>query len=159
MAYVLYDFFTPKLKTQYYAKLGKPGNTGIVKARECGNPSHDIGGTASGGWFKGAASTDKRGEYLAVARQYDDVMIAYRKDGEAFASREDVQSGKPFLNITDMSPGKYPADIRPGESICYSGNGSWAYLHLLSSTTLSVAHGFGECPAEFPLAAAEMWQR
>lgn len=153
-----YDFFTSELKAQYYAKLGKPSGTGLIKARACGNLSHDIAGTASGGWFKGA-STDKRGEYLAVARQYDDVMVAYRKDGDAFASREDVQSGKPILNIADASPGKYPADIKPGDSVCYSGGNRWAYLRLVSSTTLSVADGSGECPAEFPQSSAETWER
>lgn len=153
-----YDFFTPELKAQYYAKLGKPSDTGLIKARACGDPTHDIAGTASGGWFKGT-STDIRGEYLAIARQYDEVMVAYRKDGDAFASREDVQRGKPFLQVTDMSPGKYPADIKPGDSICYSGNNQWAFIRLDSATQLSLAKGSGECPAEFPTSAAETWER
>lgn len=154
-----YDYFVEDLRLQYYAKLGKPSNTGLIKATECGNPSHDISGSASGGWFKGDNSTDTRGEYLAVAREFDEVMVAYRKDGNAFANMQDVQAGKPYFNVTDYSPAQYPADITLGESICYSGNGRWAYIRLDTATQLSVAMGTGECPTGFPDAQAETWVR
>ena len=153
-----YDFFTAKLKAQYYAKLGKPAGTGFIKAATCGDPMHDVAGTLSGGWFKGT-STDKKGEYLAIARQYDEVTVAYRKDGDAFNTREDVQKGRPYLNITDMTPGIYPEGVLPGGSICYSGNNMWTYISLTSSTSLKLAKGAGECPAAFPESGAETWIR
>lgn len=153
-----YDYFVSDLKSQYYGKLGKPGHLGFVKADACGNPSHDVAGTASGGWFKGD-STDKRGEYLAIARDYNDAQIAYRKDGQAFESSQAVQTGKPYLNIVDFTPGTYPEEITPGQSICYSNNNEWAFITLLSNTELSFAKGSGACPAEFPESQTETWVR
>lgn len=153
-----YDHFTDDLKKQYYAKLGKPGHTGFIPANACGNPAHDVAGTASGGWFRGA-STDKRGEYLAIARQYDEAQVAYRKDGLAFPDTQSVQQGKPYLNVMDMSPDKYPADITPGMAACYSGNNQWAYIKLVSATELLMASGTGECPSVFPESQATAWMR
>lgn len=153
-----YDYFVPELRTAYYAKLGKPSYNGFVKADSCGNPSHDIAGTASGGWFKGA-STDKQGEYLAIAKDFNDAQVAYRKDGQAFESSQAVQMGKPYLNITDNTPEKYPENITPGQSICYSNNNEWAFIKLLSETELSFATGSGSCPPAFPESQASIWIR
>ncbi|PIR84032.1 hypothetical protein COU18_01335 [Candidatus Kaiserbacteria bacterium CG10_big_fil_rev_8_21_14_0_10_51_14] len=153
-----YDYFTPDLKAQYYAKLGKPSDTGFIKADSCGNPSHDVAGTASGGWFKGD-STDSRGEYLAIAHEYNDARISYRKDGMAFPSVQDVQQGNPYLNITDFSPQQFPEDITPGESVCYEGNGMWGYIRLDSEMQLSLAKGSGACPSAFPDSQADTWIR
>ena len=153
-----YDFFTPELRAQYYDKLGKPTDTGLMKTTTCGNPSHDVSGTASGGWFK-ATSTDKRGEYLAIARDYNDVLLAYRKDGDAFASRKDVQTGAPYFRLTDTSPRKYPADIKVGDEVCYSDRQQWAFIKLISATELTLARGTGTCPANLPSAKAEIWIR
>lgn len=153
-----YDYFADDLKRQYYAKLGKPDYTGFKSAKECGNPAHDVAGTASGGWFKGD-STDKRGEYLAIARQYDEAQVAYRKDGQAFPDPRSVQTGEPFLNIAAISPDIYPADIKPGMSVCYGANSRWAYIKLVSKTELLMASGTGTCPAAFPEAQATAWIR
>lgn len=153
-----YDYFTASLRAQYSAKLGKPSNTGFIKADSCGNPSHDIAGTASGGWFKGAG-TDIHGEYLAIAREYAGVQIAYRKDGMAFASMQDVTQGNPYFDMTDLSPERYPGDIRPGESACYSDNSRWAFIQLASETELLFASGNGACPTDFPEQNADAWLR
>ncbi len=153
-----YDYFSPDLKAQYYEKLGKPSDAGLIKSAVCGNPSNDVAGTASGGWFKGA-STDKRGEYLAIARQYNEAQIATRLDGQAFASTQDVQTGNPLFRLTDYSPEKYPADIKPGDSVCYSDNSQWAFIKLVSETELSFAKGSGSCPSTFPDSQASAWIR
>jgi len=154
-----YDYYTPALRPVYYERLGKPSDRGLIKATDCGNPSHDVAGTASGGWFKGA-STDKRGEYLAIARDhYSGVQIAYRKDGQAFANARDVQTGNPYFNLTDTAPSKYPADMKPGDSACYSDGKQWGFIKLLSATELSFAKGIGACPPEFPASGTETWIR
>lgn len=154
-----YDYFAPDLRPVYYERLGKPSDQGLIKAASCGNPSHDVAGTASGGWFKGA-STDTRGEYLAIARDYyNGVQIAYRKDGQAFANAQDVQKGNPYFNLTDPAPSKYPADMRPGDSACYSDGKHWGFIRLLSATELSFAKGSGPCPPELPTSGIETWMR
>lgn len=153
-----YDFFKPELRSLYYEKLGKPSSQGLLRASSCGNPSNDIAGTASGGWFK-TGSTDLKGEYLAIARQFNDVQIAYRKDGQAFANPSNVQSGKPYFNLTDQSPEKYPADIKKGDTVCFEGSGLWAFVQLISDDELSVARGTGSCPAGFPAEQSESWYR
>lgn len=153
-----YDYFAAELRAAYYAKLGKPSYRGFIKADSCGNPSHDVAGTASGGWFKDT-STDKRGEYLAIAKDYNYAQVAYRKDGQAFESSQAVQMGKPYLNIEDDTPEKYPEDIKPGQSICYGNNNEWAFIKLLSETELSFAAGNGSCPSVFPESQASVWIR
>jgi|SRR3989344_1396982 len=154
-----YDYFVPTLKSLYYEKLGKPSMSGFIKSDTCGNPSHDIAGTASGGWFKGD-STDKRGDYMAIAKQYNEVQIATRKDGLAFPSQQDVVQGKnSYFNLTDSAPKKYPSEIKLGESVCYESNNKWAFIKLLSNTELSFASGSGMCPSDFPSSQAETWSR
>jgi len=153
-----YDYFTPTLRAQYYNKLGKPTDTGIVKASTCGNPSHDVAGSIAGGWFK-SGSTDKRGEYLAIARDYDSVQIAYRKDGDAFASRQNVQAGVPYFRLTDSSPAKFPAEVKVRETICYQDGQSFAFAKLISEKELALVRGNGICPAEFPETGTEKWLR
>lgn len=153
-----YDYFTPDLKAEYYAKLGKPSERGFIKAHECGNPSHDIVGTLSGGWFTGK-STDKWGDYLAIAREYDEVRIAYRRDGNAFANTKDVHAGRPYFHMTIYSPARYPSEIKAGESVCYESNTTWAFIKLVSNTELLFSYGNGACPSLFPEAQASAWIR
>jgi hypothetical protein len=142
-----YDFFVPDLKTQYYEKLGTFTYTGLIKANSCGNPSSDIAGTISGGWFKGD-STDTKGDYFGIARAMDQVDVALKKDG-LFGD----------FRVRDHTPAKYPADVTVGESVCYDGSNYWAFVKLVSSTELSVATGTGSCPSSFPTEQATTWIR
>ncbi|MFA6006887.1 MAG: hypothetical protein WC764_04160 [Candidatus Paceibacterota bacterium] len=154
-----YDYFTTDLRSAYYAKLGRPSEAGIIiQARSCGNPSHDVADTISGGWFK-VGSSDIRGEYLAIAREYDGAQVAYRKDGLAFASTENVQAGIPYFRLTDPSPRKFPADVKVGEEICYSDRQNWSFIKLVSTTELALIRGTGACPATFPEEKVETWLR
>ncbi|GEM_PF-1208755 len=154
-----YDYFVPDLKSQYYEKLGKPSMNGFLKADGCRNPSRDIAGTLSGGWFKDD-STDKRGDYLAIAQEYNTVQIATRKDGLAFPNQQDVVQGKnSYFNMTDFSPKKYPSNVTPGELVCYSDNQQWAFIKLVSEAEILFAAGNGVCPSVFPESQAETWLR
>lgn len=149
-----YDYFTLELKDKYYQKIGEASEIGgkesFIPAQSCGELSHDVLGTASGGWFKGE-STDKKGEYLAINRQSKRVDISLKKDG-MFG---------PDSNMRDYAPKVYPEDIKVGEQACYHdryGN-KWVYIQLVAGSKLSVAQGSGNCPGTFPTSGSSMWER
>lgn len=148
-----YDYFSDELKKKYYAKIGEiaelSGKEMFIPAENCGLLSHDIAGTASGGWFRGD-STDIRGDYLAIARQGKNVFLAQRKDG-LFNSDSHTR---------DYSPSVFPEHITVGQEACYFDQNAnkWAYIKLVSDTKLLVAKGSGSCPSSVPT-TTETWER
>lgn len=146
-----YDYFTKELKDKYYAKIGDisrmSGVDSFIPVKDCGGPSHDTAGTASGGWFKGD-STDYKGDYLAVNKYLETVEVTLRKDG----NRE--------VSVSDYSPKVWPQDIKAGNEVCYqdSNGNMWAYVKLISENQLTFAKGFGSCPASFPK-DFDTWER
>jgi hypothetical protein len=143
-----YDYFAEPLKSQYYALLGMPNGDGITKSEGCGSPSHDVPGTASGGWFQGNG-TDWTGDYLAIATDPVSVNIIVRKDREI------------TLRVIDYESSDDPAGITVGETACYDDpyTNTWAFIKLLSESELAMATGDGTCPAGFPQTQAQSWQR
>lgn len=152
-----YDFFVPELKEKYYAKIGESTEVSrgptFYPAGNCGQLSHDVEGTISGGWFKGE-STDTKGDYLAIAKATATagrVEVAVKKDG-LFG---------PDSVIHDYTPKVFPEDVGVGEEACYfdSNTNMWAYAKLISEKKLSFARGTNVCPSSFPESQAEVWER
>lgn len=145
-----YDFYTPDLRESFLAKVGYM-NEGVFTAEDgCGIPSQDVTGTLSGGWFKGA-STDTKGEFLGIGQNAVKVELAIRRDGSLGTfSLQDWTAGK-----------KRPKDVKVGEEICYSDQGSnlWAWIKNIGDNEISFAKGSGKCPAAFPESQAEVWER
>lgn len=143
-----YDYFTPELKSQYYAKIGILNYTGFVKAKDCGSSSEDVAGTISGGWFKGS-STNSTGDYLGIGERPDSIDIVIRKDNRITSS------------VRDWNSKIAPKTIIVGKNHCYfdSTQSKWAFVNLIEEKKLSIAFGTGSCPSVFPTSQAEIWER
>lgn len=113
----------------------------------CGNVSHDIKGTISGGWFKGESS-DIKGDHLSVNKYLSTVQVSIRKDGQLVEA------------LADYSPDILVTDVKTGSFACYhdANQNKWAFVKLISENQLSVAKGSGNCPATFP-ENAQTWKR
>ncbi len=137
-----YDYYTEDLKNEYYSLLPEPNKSD----KNCGNPSYDIKGTASGGWFQGD-DKDISGRWMTFGTytSYSGLMI--RKDG-----------GVDF-SVRDYDPVIKPEDMKPGDEVCYNYNSSWAYARLETEDELRVVTGSGSCPGVFPVSQAETWVR
>jgi len=138
-----YDYFVDDLKTQYYGML-KSQDGQKLSTQSCGSPSHDVAGTASGGWFQGDSTTF--GKWLEIGNQNEKVEINFRNIGDAYM-------------IRDYKPKVLPENLTVGNSTCYSDNGKWVYVKLDSETQLSVVKGTGVCPSVFPANNIEEWER
>ncbi|MBI2337653.1 hypothetical protein HYU95_00560 [Candidatus Daviesbacteria bacterium] len=119
-----------------------------VASIPCGDLSHDIPGTASGGWFKGE-STDIKGDYLSINKYLSTVQISIRKDGKLVEA------------LTDYSPDVLLPDLKPGKTACYQdvNQNKWIIVKLMSDEKLSVAKGNGGCPAQFTQEVSDIWER
>lgn len=144
-----YDYYISPYKEQFLAKVGI-NSQGVFTPEDCGKPSQDIQGTLSGGWFKGD-SKDSQGEFLGIGQNSARTEIVIRKDGML----TDV-------NLQDWTLGKKkPKDVKAGEQICYSDQGSnvWAWIRLDMQDKIAFAKGSGKCPAAFPESQSEQWER
>jgi len=146
-----YNYFIPELKTKYEAKLmlwdgQKPA--GLT----CGQISHDVADTLSGGWFQGDA-TDMKGTRLNLSSTANMVEVLREVSG-ALNQNENDRFG--FRTYTYS---KKPEEVKPGESLCYAGDNKYVYLNLVSAEKLLTANGVGNCPATFPASGTEEWQR
>jgi hypothetical protein len=142
-----YDYFTPDLKSQYYDHLYTLGGTKIDPP-SCGQLSHDVPGTASGGWFQGDA-TDITGPHLFVESVYNGVEITLGSD--------DLEH--PSLGIRTSNFTVKPEDLVAGDSACYSDGSTYAFLRMASDSQLLSASGSGGCPASFPDSGYQTWSR
>lgn len=151
-AYCPYDYFTPDLKQKYYDKLKAvggetlPENPSGVGAGKCGSPSHDVLGTASGGWFQDD-STSSKGLWLEIADATKKVELIVRN------------SGNHDFKVRDYQPEIMPDKLTVGNSACYSEENRWAYIRVDSNEQLSFVKGEGSCPSSFPTSNFEQWQR
>jgi len=114
----------------------------------CGELSHDLAGTASGGWFKGD-STDIKGDYLSINKYLSTVQISIRKDGKLTEA------------LTDYSPDVLLPDLKPGKAACYGdvNQNKWIVVKLISDNKLSLAKGNGSCPTQFTQEVSDIWER
>jgi hypothetical protein len=114
----------------------------------CGEVSHDIAGTASGGWFKGGG-TDIKGDYLSINKYLSTVQISIRKDGKLAEA------------LTDYSPDVLLPDLKAGKSACYqdANQNKWIIVKLISDSKLSLAKGNGGCPTQFAQEVSDIWER
>lgn len=119
-----------------------------VSSIPCGDLSHDIAGTASGGWFKGG-STDIKGDYLSVNKYLSTVQVTIRKDGKLVEA------------LTDYSPDILLPGVKPGSPVCYhdANQNKWVFVRLESDNRLILAKGTGSCPLNFPQGDFETWER
>ncbi len=138
-----YDYFAATLKAQYYSLFRSQDGSA---ATDCGSPSHDIAGTASGGWFQGA-DTDMSGQWLEIANVNGRTEILLRA------------AGSHQFSIRDYRAKILPDALKVGASQCYSEPGKWAFVRVDADSQLSLSRGAGSCPAAFPNANVETWQR
>ncbi len=144
-----YDLFEEKLREKYYQKIGTSSVVGFEKAKTCGNPSYDIAGTISGGWFFDENSTDTQGEFLLIGESSGKVDLTVKTNSEVT-----------ILRITDYVPKNLPKEIGVGDSVCYSGfDNDWAYLRLIDNTTIELSNGTGACPSSFPTTNSKKYYR
>lgn len=140
-----YDYYTDEIKAKYYGIM-RSHDGQALEPLSCGNPSHDVAGTAAGGWFLGD-STDTSGKWLEAATQNGRLELNLRDNGSS------------IFSIRDYQTKLLPENVKPGESVCYTDSGKWAYLKLNSETEMSIATGNGSCPATFPVSQSEVWKR
>jgi hypothetical protein len=140
-----YGYFAENLKTQYYAMLRSQDGS-VVDPLSCGSPSHDIAGTASGGWFQGESIDQEK--WLEVGNI----------NGRGEINIREAASPTPFM-IRDYKPKITPDKIRVGQTACYSDGNNWAYLRLDSESQITFAKGSGACPSTFPVDSIEIWVR
>lgn len=146
-----YDYFTPDLKDQYYQKLGlwdgqKPA--GLT----CGQASHDVADSASGGWFQGDA-TDMTGTKLLLSNTATMVEVLREVAGALNQMNNDR------FGFRTYTYAKKPREMRAGDAVCFSGDNKYLFAKLTSASTLQTARGSGACPAAFPTTDIENWQR
>lgn len=146
-----YDYFTLDLKTQYYNALATWEGTKIDPPN-CGQASHDVAGTLAGGWFLGD-STDAKGSELLVGSNFNLVEVLYTRPDPTQTHPDQARFG-----FRAHSFSVRPEAIKPGDSVCYSDNGSYAYFSLTSETQLLSASGSGNCPVSL-LDTYETWNR
>lgn len=142
-----YDFYSDDLKNKYYSAIAL-WDGAKSETPYCGNPSHDVTGTLSGGWYQGDA-TDIKGPHLIVGGFISMVELVIDTDGD---NRERFE-------IRDSSPKSKPEDIKVGGTACYTDNINFAYLKLVSDNELTTVTGKGSCPSSFPANNVETWQR
>lgn len=114
----------------------------------CGDLSHDIKGTISGGWFKDK-STENKGDYLSVNKYLSTMQVFVRKEGQLVDT------------LIDYSPDALVADVKVDNAACYhdANQNKWAFVKLISDNQLSFAKGMGSCPAIFPQEQSDIWER
>lgn len=139
-----YDYFTAELKARYYSMFASAGGEKSQNPT-CRSTSRDVAGTLSGGWFIGN-STDMKGSRLLVGSDYSIVDLIIDRDNQ------------PRFRTREYNPSKKPEDTRPGNVLCYSGDGTYAYIKLVSDNEMRAAVGSGSCPSSFP-AEYETWAR
>lgn len=140
-----YDYFVDDLKSKYYNAFASQDGQKLQNP-SCGSPSHDVAGTASGGWFQGD-SKDNQGKWLEIASQNGRVEVNLR------------ESGSFGFSIRDYSPKIMPENLTVGNATCYAEQGKWAYIKLVAESQLALAKGSGTCPASFPQNLSETWER
>ncbi len=140
-----YNYYTDLLKSKYYSIMRAHDGRALTSV-DCGNPSHDVAGTVSGGWFQDKSS-DTNGNWLEIGNQNGKVEINLRQNGFGVFSIRDYQSKI------------MPEGIRQGASICYADANKWLYLRLDEDTRLLVVKGTGTCPTAFPSSNIEFWER
>ena len=140
-----YDYFTEDLKTKYYNAFASQDGKKLI-VQNCGSISHDVAGTASGGWFQ-ENSKDTQGKWLEIGNINGKVEMTIR------------ESGSYNFAIRDYQPAIMPEKLAVGNSTCYSGEGNWAHIKLLSDNKLAVVKGSGNCPADFSESMSELWER
>ncbi|XOU94318.1 MAG: hypothetical protein ACNFW9_05755 [Candidatus Kerfeldbacteria bacterium] len=145
-----YDLYTDDLKSEYYEKIGTYYYTGFVKAESCGNPSYDIVGTISGGWFLGENDTMMTGEFMTIGEEGGNVYTIVKNN------LEDV-----IIRVDDYWTEVMPKDVKVGSSACYFDNNTdtWMFLNLVSEETIQLANGNGNCPVEFPDSNIKIYSR
>lgn len=146
-----YDYFTADLKNQYYQKLAlwdgqKPA--GLT----CGQASHDVADSASGGWFQGDA-TDMQGTKLLLSNTATMVEVLREVAGALNQADNDRFGFRTYMYA------KMPREMRAGDAVCYSGDNKYLFAKLTSGSTLQTARGSGACPTTFPTTDIENWQR
>lgn len=141
-----YDYFTKELKSQYYEMFRSQDGANLVK-QECGSPSHDIAGTASGGWFLSESDTDSQGQWLELANINGRTELLHR------------DSGNHKFSVRDYQTKTLPDALTVGKAVCYSGGGKWAYVSVDSNNQLSLVRGTGSCPTSYPTVNVEKWYR
>ncbi|PJA86714.1 MAG: hypothetical protein CO141_03325 [Candidatus Moranbacteria bacterium CG_4_9_14_3_um_filter_42_9] len=143
-----YDLYAKELKDKYFSLLRERDATNnYVPAKSCGSPSQDAAGTLSGGWFQGAAN-NMQGKWLALGQMFSWSEAAMRENGNF------------VFSLRDYGKKPKPDEIKVGQSVCYQGYANnWIWLNLFSETQMKAAMGQGTCPADFPEAKAETWER
>lgn len=143
-----YDYYEENLRKQHYALLGTGIEGELMKAENCGSPSQDVAGTASGGWFQSDSTTEK-GKWLLLGRQFNWTEMSLRENGSNIN-----------FSLKEFNPKITPDKIIAGQAACFQGyENDWAYVKLISDNKLALARGNGQCPAAFPEAQAEIWER
>lgn len=140
-----YDYFSPELKKQYY-DMFRSQDGADLSSKSCGSPSHDVAGTASGGWFRGM-DTDTKGRWLEIAEQNGRIEILVR------------EMGNHIFSIRDYRSTVLPQQLTVGAAACYADQDKWAYVRVDGENQLSFLSGSGSCPTGAPDTTLEMWQR
>ncbi len=140
-----YDMYEEKLKAKYYAAL-KYWNGASSDA--CGNPSHDVAGSLSGGWFQGDA-TDMQGNRILIG-SFGSMTEFFIDIGNNYQDR---------FSIRDTATTIKPKDVKAGDSVCYSEGSKYAFFKLESDSSLKSVHGNGSCPKSLPPSGTQTWQR
>jgi hypothetical protein len=136
-----YDYYAGTMGQEYFDLFGG-FNVTQTGATECpGSP--DLLGTISGGWFQQShesdgSATPGAGWGIAVVLGADNVVHVNGENWTVRAGLGQSSFADPKTVTTEHCYEHYSQPI------------SYAYLQLRSDTEMAVAHGDGNCPAQFP---------
>ncbi|MBI3071501.1 MAG: hypothetical protein HYY84_05165 [Deltaproteobacteria bacterium] len=134
-----YDYYEAATKAAFYVKFGMFG----MAAGGCGScrsASQDVAGSLAGAWFL-APDGGTFGDRIAVTADCDkSVLIAGLGDQTIGAA----DAGDPATVTTEA---------------CYADSTRFAYLKVLSPSSIGIVFDAGVCPAGFPDAGYTIWYR
>lgn len=139
-----YDYFSAELKDKYYGMFRSQDRSELITP-SCGSVSHDLAGTASGGWFQD--DSDSNTKWLEFGNINGKTEIVIRENGAH------------TFSVRDYTTTVLPDKLTVGNSACYTDSGKWMYVKVDSNSQLSLVRGSGSCPASFPATAVETWER
>ena len=147
-----FNYYSEAIKASYIALMGA---TKAGQSPDCGNPSKDVAGSLSGGWFfdKDTSNTSEQ-----IDGNFVSPLAVYRDSANRVIIDQIANSQFRIEGGTD------PATVKSEQ--CYklatSNNqpAGYAYFKLISPSEMQLAYGAsGSCPAVMPTSGSKTYYR
>ncbi len=152
-----YNFYTQAKKVIWLAKLGAPGSDPIP-GTQCGIVTQGSAGTADGMWFIAPDTVTDRLSYDGAYQS----QIMFTTDPSGII-RIGGLNASGSLNQMMVSPQsttyRKPADVKIGDTQCWSTANQSVSVNVLSNTTMTVVVGAGSCNTLLNASAGKTYHR